>query len=82
MSEEGESRRGGASIRIMFWRGMRAMRYCMISDSNCLTLSGVRRCLFLVCLASFVITFSITVSLFLNVVCLILINVWGSVNVS
>lgn len=65
----------------MFERGINEMRWEMMSDWSCLVACGVRRCLLFVCLASFVRVFMMTVSLFLNVVCLIFCSVCKSVKV-
>ena len=75
MSDVGESSRGGASKRVMLALGMNWVRCVMICVWRSLVLSGVRRCLLLVCLASFVSVVIMTVSSLLNEVCLIFSSV-------
>ena len=81
MSEEAESRRGGASRRMMLLLGMCVMRCLMICVCMFFVWSGIRRCLLFVCLASLVRVQIKTVSLRLNVVRLISSSVWERVNV-
>ena len=74
-------RRGGASRRIMCDEGMYLFRCVMIVDCMCIVSVGVRACLCFVCLASFVRVAMTTMSVFLNVMFLIVLRVCGSVNV-
>ena len=81
MSELGLLSRGGASSIMMFFVGINCLACCMIAVCVFLVWVGVRAGLCFVCLASLVRVCMMMMSCGLKVSCLMVLSVWGRVNV-